>query len=116
MTHITLLRLLQNDGVHSETDSGNSPYHERIFLGINLLIVIVVVVSISCYCYIFRSRIDALVRSQREMNAIGFARTVRGNQEAQELSPEEEESPAKRQARLLESFSRNNVTMVRTSK
>jgi hypothetical protein len=108
MNHITLLRLLQNDGVHSETDS-----HERIFWGINILIVMIVVVSICCYCYIFRIRI---VRSQREMNAIGFARTVRGNEGAQELSPEEEESPAKRQARLLESFSRNNVTMVRTSK
>jgi hypothetical protein len=116
MTSLLVLRQLQVEGAHGET-SDVSAFHAKIFLGVNIVIVLLLILMIGGYCCVVRNRVNIYFRSQRGSNVLSFERTAR--QSAPEAttedgSPEsaEDESHQKRQARLMESFLRNDVTKV----
>lgn len=113
-----------------------------IFLGINISIVVVLLICILGYCYFFRNRFDAIIRHQLELNDQALEQNIRDRQLERErvlaaaqqrthrptnntdndvtaavndnYDVENEESTDSRRALLVDSFSRNKVTMVRT--
>ena len=126
---------------HSTTTTGsyNSDNSEtNIFLGINISIVVVLLICILGYCYFFRNRFDAIIRHNIELNNEALEQTIRDRRMERERaiaatqqqrtsnnmpdndgagmdrSDEVEESTDCRRDRLVDSFIRNKVTMVRS--
>jgi ABC-type lipoprotein release transport system permease subunit len=131
------LRLVRRQLQHSNGSETS------IFLGINISIVVVLLICILGYCYFFRNRFDAIIRHQLELNDQALEQNIRDRQLERERvlaaaqqrmhrptnntdndvtaamndnddDIENEESTDSRRALLVDSFLRNNVTMVRT--
>ena len=127
------------------TGSYNSDNFEtNIFLGINISIVVVLLICILGYCYFFRNRFDAIIRHNIELNNEALEQTIRDRRMERERAiaatqqqrtsnnmpgndgagmdhihttnnDENEESTDCRRDRLVDSFLRNKVTMVRSA-